>query len=161
MATFNNSEALEHLVDVLIQQPSTGKKYLIAKEKLVTLESEASDLLSVDDSTVTFVMPSESFIEELPPFLGDRSGDISVRILFPDQKKSYFIDNATLHESEVHGDVDYGISFALPEGLEMIEEMPELMKAVLQSGEGGGSCRTPESYAGAEGESEKTLNWAR
>ena len=92
----------------------------------------------LDDSTVTFVIPDGDLIDEVPPSLRTPELTPSVLIRYTRAEKSYFLTNDDLQRFRVVQPMDAfdpeSISFILPRGTELIEELPLLRRALLQSG---------------------------
>jgi len=126
---------------VLIQDVLNGRSYLLDGDDLEKYVMTKDKLSEIGYDTVTFVIPEENKLLDLtPPFTQIPSNNPSVIIQHHSQKKAYFITsnqliNHLIPQPESLGD-GYDFSFILPHGTELIEELPEMMKGLLQSGEG-------------------------
>ncbi|MGK9353688.1 hypothetical protein ACSS1H_12195 [Acinetobacter baumannii] len=125
------------LPDILIQDPSKSISYLITAEKMVQYKLKPTELALIDDNVVTFVIPDDELVDEIPPFLKSDKGVPSVLIQHPVGSASYLLSNQELSKYEVSQEVipSYGLAFVMPTGMELIEDLPPLMAATLQSGE--------------------------
>jgi hypothetical protein len=126
------------LPDVLIQDAVRKVAYLIPAQKLVQYVIKPDDLLKMGPEVVTFVIPDEDILHVLPPFNACQSDKPPVHIQYPTGGTSYLLTFDQLqafHVAQPKDPKGYGISFILPIGLELIEQLPSLMAAPLQSGE--------------------------
>lgn len=106
------------LPDVLIQHPRIDRSYLIPASALRQHQSGPDDLLRIGPDTVTFVIPDEEFIEEVPPFLRIPTDSPSVLIQYPTGRQAFYLTSAqlatyTVDQPRERG-VGYGISFIIP-----------------------------------------------
>jgi hypothetical protein len=126
------------LPNVLVQDPARGCAYYIPAVDLGDFEATVATWGQLDDSTVTFVIPDGDLIDEVPPSLRTPELTPSVLIRYTRAEKSYFLTNDDLQRFRVVQPMDAfdpeSISFILPRGTELIEELPLLRRALLQSG---------------------------
>lgn len=125
---------------VLIQDVLNQRSYLLDGSDLEKHLLTKEMLSEIGNETVTYVIPEEtSFMDFMPPFMQVPSANPSVIIQHHSQEKSYFISSQDLikyltPQPRTHGD-GYDVSFILPHGTELIEELPEMMKGLLQTQE--------------------------
>lgn len=137
--------------DVLIQNPTCRINYLIPGKRLADFETDASTWGRFGPETVTFVIPDPAnLLEEMPPALRAPDADPAVHIQDPAREAAYYLEGAELAAFAIDDaldEVEYDVSFIVPVGLELIEEMPPLMRGLLQTQENGSVLRTqmPES----------------
>ncbi|WP_427914884.1 hypothetical protein ACPWT1_08220 [Ramlibacter sp. MMS24-I3-19] len=129
------------LPDVLIQDPATQRAFFISAAHLEAKHRcTEGDLARINGGTVTFVIPDDDFLQEAPPFKASADIETSVLIQYPTGGRSYFLSRADLDQYVCDKPMEYGsygISFALPVGLEEIETLPISLITALQSGESG------------------------
>lgn len=129
------------LPDVLIQNPARSCAYLIPAAELSEYRTTPETLSQLTPSTITFVIPDESFVEEVPPFRRQPNAELSVLIQDPRRNAAYILTQEQLEryrcEQPKEGSLDYGISFAIPYGMELIQELPALRQSLLQNQESG------------------------
>lgn len=125
------------LPDVLIQDPVRHCSYLIPAVAMQSYRVQPEDYLKMGSESVTFVIPDDDLVEEVPPFLRNSEAVPSVLIQHPAGATSYFLTFEQLQLFKCSEDTipPYGIAFVMPVGMELIEELPPLMHASLQSGE--------------------------
>ena len=124
---------------VLIQDPSRRANYLIPGDRLAEHAATAATWTSMPRDTVTFVVPDEdSLIVDIPPYLREPGVDPAVLIQHPAADAAFFLTYEELRDFETDATApDHDISFAMPVGMELIEELPAMMRGLLQSGESG------------------------
>lgn len=126
------------LPNVLIQDPARGHAYYLPAVELDAFEATVDTWSRLDDSTVTFVIPDADLIDEVPPSLRTPELNPSVLIRYVRGQKSYFLNNEDLQGFKVTQPTEpfdpESISFILPRGTELIEELPMMRRALLQSG---------------------------
>lgn len=127
------------LPNILIQDPVEEIAFLLTADQLGRFETNAGTWSQMGLNTVTFTIPEEGLVEEVPPFARASSDRPDVLIQWKTAEKSYFLPYSKLSEfatplgrSKGQG---YDVSFALPRGTELIDELPALRRAILQSGE--------------------------
>lgn len=128
------------LPDVLVQDPVRQCCYLIPADSLTRFRVRPADFLRLGSEAVTFVIPDDEFIEQVPPFLKSQDALPSVLVQHPAGSASYFLTYEELQLFKVPEGTElpsYGIAFVIPTGMELIEDLPPLMRAALQSGESG------------------------
>ena len=126
------------LPNVLLQDPARGCSYFVDASELKKYEASIDTWAKVDDSTVTFVIPDNELIDEVPPFLRNPELHPSVLIRYAKKQTSYFLSFDDLQKfkaplPQVTGDGAW-VSFIIPRGTELIEELPSMRRALLQSG---------------------------
>lgn len=124
--------------DILIQDPANQCAYLIPGDVVYDYRVMPEDLIRIGAGAITFVIPEDNYFEEVPPYRSNPEVGVAVLIQYPagevsfyltlDQLQIFKVEQPTEHEG-------YGISFVMPTGMELIEELPPLMRAMLQSGE--------------------------
>jgi hypothetical protein len=92
----------------------------------------------LNDTTVSFVIPDGEVIDEVPSFLRAPEVEPSVLIRYSRSQSSYFLTFEDLQRFAVTQPTDSlntadSISFIVPRGTELIEELPALRRALLQS----------------------------
>lgn len=126
------------LPNVLIQDPARSRAYFIRAEELAEYSTTPATWARLDDSTVSFVIPDGEVIDEVPSFLRNPEINPSVLIRYSRGQASYFLTFEDLQKFEVSQPADSlntadSISFSVPRGTELIEELPTLRRALLQS----------------------------
>jgi hypothetical protein len=126
------------LPNVLIQDPARGIAYYIKAEDLAEFRTTAATWGRLDDSTVSFVIPDGEVIDEVPSFLRTPEIEPSVLIRYSRSQSSYFLTFEDLQKFSVTQPTETlnttdSISFVVPRGTELIEELPTLRRALLQS----------------------------
>ncbi len=122
--------------DVLIQHPAKQAKYLIPGERLSEFTVRPETWSRFGTEAVTFVIATEDdLLEEIPPVNREPDADPAIHIQHPAQEAAYYITAEQLAEFATDEVDEYGISFVVPAGHELIEEMPALMRGLLQSQE--------------------------
>lgn len=126
------------LPNVLVQDPARGCAYWLTASDLEQYVASADTWASLNDSTVTFVIPDGDLVDEVPPSLRTPELKPSVLIRYVRGEKAYFLTHEQLQQFRVEQPsepFDPGsISFILPRGTELIEELPLMRRALLQSG---------------------------
>lgn len=128
---------------VLIQDPTRALDYIVTGEQLLEkYPVDATTWESFPDNTVTFRIPTGGdLFEDIPPYVRDADTRPSVLIQDPARENAFFISSEDLDQYAVDPSTvtseSYGISFIMPIGMELIEELPEVMKGPLQAGESG------------------------
>jgi len=126
------------LPNVLIQDPARERAYFIKAEDLAEFHTTPATWASLNDSTVSFVIPDGEIIDEVPSFLRTPEVEPSVLIRYQRGQSSFFLTFADLQKFSVTQpteslDTADSISFVVPRGTELIEELPMLRRALLQS----------------------------
>lgn len=128
------------LPSVLIQHPTRGCAYFIPELDLLKYKADAKAFAKLRSGTVTFVIAGEEIVDELPAFNQDPSNQPDVMIRFPHDRTSYLVPFAELEKYQVDQPTtsfgDHYISFIVPGGMELVEEIPLLKKGLLQSNTG-------------------------
>jgi len=128
----------EQLPDVLIQDPIRKRAYLLPADQMDAYQVGPETWSQLEPSVVTFTLPGVEEVVEVPSYNSAPSQEPSVLIQYPDGKASYFLTYEQLQQfiiEQPNEKKGYGISFVIPMGMEMIEELPAMMKSMLQSGE--------------------------
>lgn len=128
----------EQLPDILIQDPVNQCSYLLIADEMDKYEVNSSTWTQLDSNVVTFSIPSAEEVHEIPPFNSASDQEPSILIQYPDGETSYLLTHEQLQEFITEQPTEkagYGISFVIPMGMEMIEELPAMMKSMLQSTE--------------------------
>lgn len=124
---------------ILIQDPRNSRCYLLDAVDLNSYLLTKEKLMSLNAETITFVVPEDNLLDLTPPFSKNFTNTPSIIIQHHSQEKSYFIPTEELVKYLVQQPESlqdgYDVSFILPHGTELIEELPEMMKGLLQSGE--------------------------
>jgi len=123
--------------NVLIQDPARRCAYYIEASELQKHEVTAETWAKLDDSTVTFVIPNGDLMDEIPSYLRNPELNPSVLIRFGQGQSAFYLGFEELQayqiaQPEASFD-DEQISFIIPRGTELIEELPALRRALLQS----------------------------
>ena len=134
-------KTFETLPSVLIQDPVRGCAYAISAEELEKYRTSADTWSNLNESTVSFTVPDGEAVDEVPPFLRDPGLTPSVLLRYPHGQASYFVPFDALQayriEQPTRPEEGNVISFILPRAMEMVEELPRLTRALLQSGTSG------------------------
>lgn len=135
----STAKVFETVPDILVQDPVRDRWFLVPGTGLSKYETSVSSWDAIGPNTVTFVIPDESVFSEVPPFTQGTDDLPSVLIQWPKGKASFLMDYDDLTKFEVEerrtAKLNYGISFIIPRGTELIDELPTLRAALLQSGE--------------------------
>ncbi|WP_026730845.1 hypothetical protein [Fischerella sp. PCC 9605] len=134
----------EQLPDVLIQDPIRKRAYLLPAEQMDAYKVGSETWSQLDTTVVTFSIPGAEQMVEVPSYNSVPNQEPSVLIQYPDGKASYFLTYEQLQQFIIEQPTEkegYGISFVIPMGMEMIEELPAMMKSMLQSSE-----RVPSTF---------------
>lgn len=133
--------SFDQLPDILIQDPLHECAYLLPASDMNAYQTGPETWTQLDTGTVTFVIPDKDFVEEVPPFNQSLDQTPQVLIQYPQGHVSYYLTFEQLQryrtEQPTQKGVGYGISFILPRGVELIEELPALRRSSLQSQEVG------------------------
>ncbi|NBW41987.1 hypothetical protein EBR25_13450 [bacterium] len=125
------------LPNVLVQDPQRGCAYYMKADELAPYEASADTLARMDDGTVTFVIPDGEIFDEVPPYLRNPEVEPSVLIKYSHGRTSYFMELNDLEQFKIEQPASYfddeSISFIMPRGTELVEELPEMRRALLQS----------------------------
>lgn len=126
------------LPNVLIQDPARGRVYFIKAEELAGFRTTPATWARLNDTTVSFVIPDGEMIDEVPSFLRVPEVEPSVLIRHSRSRSSYFLTFEDLQRFTVSQPTDSinttdSISFIVPRGTELIEELPTLRRALLQT----------------------------
>lgn len=128
----------ETLPNVLIQDPARECAYFLTAESLLKYRSTVETWSRVNDSTVSLVIPDGEVIDEVPSFLRNPELEPSVLIRYSREQSSFFLTFEELQQYKVNQPTESlntsdSISFIIPRGTELIEELPTLRRALLQS----------------------------
>lgn len=127
----------DHVPNVLIQDPGRGCAYYVKAEDLYRHEVTPETWAKLDDSTVTFVIPNGDLVDEIPAYLRNPELNPSALIRFGQGEVAFFLSFDDLQAYKIaqpEGSLDDDqISFIIPQGTELIEELPALRRALLQS----------------------------
>src|ERR1043165_7401204 len=122
----------EVLPDVVIHDPSRQNTFIIPAAELVKYEYTGNKGEGLDSGTVTFVIPTEDYVEELPPFIDPSVNSPSVLIQYRKDDKAFFLSyDQLLHyaaDMQTAMNNTASISFIIPIGLELIKELPALRR---------------------------------
>ena len=133
------ADELVALPDVLIQDPYNDRAFMLRASDLGKYTNTAHSWSSIGPNTVTFVIPDEDGLEEIPPFSQSATESPDVLIQWPKGRMSFHIEYRELENYEIPLEdskaAGYGISFVIPRGTELIDSLPALRAAILQSGE--------------------------
>lgn len=126
------------LPNILIQDPARGTAYFVKAEELAEFRTTPATWARLNDTTVSFVIPDGEVIDEVPSFLRVPEVEPSVLIRYSRSQSSYFLTFEDLQRFAVTQPTDSlhtsdSISFIVPRGTELIEELPALRRALLQS----------------------------
>jgi len=129
----------ETMPDVLIQHVAKGRTYYIPATEIAAFKADRTIWQNLGPDTVVFSVPDTEFIEAVPPFLRIPKETPSILIQHARGKASYFVSSEQLSKYDVTGkevNIDpERVSFSVPFGTELVEKMPEVVQAMLQSGE--------------------------
>jgi hypothetical protein len=128
----------EDLPNVLIQDPARECFYYIPAEDLRKFEAGPDTWTQVNTGTVVFLIPDGDLVEEVPPFIRPGESRPSVLIQYRRGEAAYFLTFEQLNQFATEwGSTEipdeHVISFIMPIGQELIEQLPELRRALLQT----------------------------
>ncbi len=130
----------ETLPDVLIQHPAKACAYLIPATELIKFKARSNDFVQLGSDTVTFSISGEELLDEVPPFNQDASNEPNVLIRYLKDRTAYFLSFSQLEQYRVSQPEtpfgDHYISFIMPGGMELVQEIPFLKRGLLQSNTG-------------------------
>jgi hypothetical protein len=125
------------LPNVLIHDPARAIAYYLPSEELGGFEATPDTWAKLDDTTVAFVIPDGEIVDEVPSFLRAPELRPSVLIRYSRGQSAYFLSFEDLQRYTIEDppplDTATSISFVIPKGTELIEELPALRRALLQS----------------------------
>lgn len=134
------SRVFESVPSVLIQHPSQTCAYLIPSTKLAKHRASAGDFARLRPGTVTFSIGGDELVDDLPAFNQDPDDHPDVLIRFTPDRTAYLLKYGDLESYKVaQPDMSPGedfVSFIIPAGMELIEEIPLLKRGLLQSNTG-------------------------
>ena len=138
---FKKAEEYRRVFDqvpsVLIQDPARECAYYVGSTELQKHEVTPETWAKLNDSTVTFVIPNGDLVDEIPAYLRNPELNPTVLIRFGQGKSAFFLSFEDLQAykiSQPESSFDpEQISFVIPRGTELIEELPNLRRALLQS----------------------------
>ena len=127
----------DELPIVMIQDPQRQCIFFIPAEELKKFKATTETWTKLNSGTVTFVIPNGELFEEVPPFINPGETEPSVLIQYRKDQTDYFLIYDQLEAYKVkldhHFKEDNLISFIIPIGWELIEELPSVRRALLQS----------------------------
>lgn len=127
----------ETLPDIVIQDSVRDRRFYVPAGELEKYSATAETWSHVGGDTVTFVIPDPSYLQELPPFVQAGTLEPSVLVQYPRGQKAYFLrweDLKKYETAESAEALDAGVYFWLPSGVEVVEELPHVVRALLQTG---------------------------
>lgn len=123
--------------NLLIQDPLRKCSYLIPSEELKKRIVSPETLHDISNSTITFVIPDDSFIEEIPNSHSAPTNSLKILIQNPSEHESYLLESDDLDKFKTDKKMNYGegydISFIIPNSSDELSEIPILMRDLLQS----------------------------
>ncbi len=130
----------ETLPAVLIQHPSKQCAYYISKDDLLKFKASPTAFASLRPGTVTFSITGEEMVDEVPPFNQDPSDSPDILVRFLRDRTAYLVPHSELQKFRVEQPKfafgNHYVSFVVPGGMELVEEIPLLRKGLLQSNTG-------------------------
>lgn len=125
------------LPSVLIHDPARETAYYLPADTIQDFQVTPETWARLDDTTVTFVIPDGELVDEVPSFLRAPELKPSVLVRYSRGRSAYFLSFEDLQRHAVQEppalDVATSISFVIPRGTELVEELPALRRALLQS----------------------------
>ena len=126
--------------DVVIQDAVKRIAFHIPNFDLPKHETTVETLRRIDSDTVTFVISDDGndLLVDIPPFNATATDMPSVLIQAPSHECAFFLSYAELETYKIAYPVQLSrpfIAFGMPQSLELIEELPEAMSAMLQHNE--------------------------
>lgn len=134
----SKKERIENLPNIIIQDSIKNCAYILPSNTMDTYKVTVDTWSKIGSDTVTFVIPGEDYIEEIPPFSQVNTDRPSVLIQFPSNDTAFFLSFDDLEKYETNipeNQPEQSISFILPRGTELIEELPDLRISLLQTQE--------------------------
>lgn len=126
------------ILDVYIQDPINNCGYLITGTELVkhfhVVESEAQNTIEC----ITFAIPdADSLTSAVPTFNQSDKENCPIKVYDMATKSCFIIPRNILANYKVKLDEfnPHGISFIMPIQSDLIEELPAMMRGLLQTGE--------------------------
>lgn len=136
--TISNAKVFENLPHVLIQDSSFGCAYYIESGDLKRFKVSGETWEHITPGTVTFVIPDENYLEEAPPFTQYGTEKPSVLVQFPKGEEAFFLTHEDLQEFKIEQPKNQptgSMSFVIPRGTELWDELPAMRAHDLQSNE--------------------------
>jgi len=128
------------LPDVLIQHPTKSCAYYLTSAQLESYRADSEKFAKLRSGTVTFVITGGEIVDELPAFNQDPSDQPDILVRFPRDRTAYLLPYTELERYKVDQPIDsfgdHYMSFIVPGGMELVEEIPLLKKGLLQSNTG-------------------------
>ncbi|MGH3831282.1 MAG: hypothetical protein ACRDRS_12695 [Pseudonocardiaceae bacterium] len=126
------------LPNVLIQDPARSRAYFVKTDELAKFRTTPETWARLNDATVSFVIPDGEVIDEVPSFLRTPGAEPSVLIRYSRSRSSFFLtfedlQRFTVTQPTASLNAADSISFIVPRGAELIEELPALRRALLQT----------------------------
>ncbi len=125
------------LPNVLVQDPVRHCAYYMQAADLAGFVANPDTWAQLDDTTVTFTIPDGEIIDEVPPALRTPELQPSVLIRYSRGKAAFFLTFEDLQQFRVDQPTEAfdpgSISFIVPRGTELVEELPLIRRALLQS----------------------------
>lgn len=125
------------LPDVLIQDSKTATSYFISSEELWNFKTEVEKEL---DNTVTFLVHNDLLDEVNNSISNFENPSILIKNSQEDSTYNFFISSEELKEfkitkfEQMTEITDNCLAFILPTGDELLEDIPNMSPAMLQSG---------------------------
>lgn len=123
------------LPDVLIQDSKNAISYFIPADQLSKFETKS---IEHEEDLLTFLIPNGDLIDDVNEF-SSHSENSSVLIKHPAGEANYLITQNNLKKFELRTFeemtkiVDNCVSFIIPAGDELLEDIPNLAPSMLQS----------------------------
>lgn len=136
----SNKERMENLPNIIIQDSIKNCAYILPANIMETYQVTVDTWSKIGSDTVTFVIPGGDYIEEIPPFSQVNTEKPSVLIQFPSNDTAFFLTFGDLEKYKTsipEKQPENSLSFILPRGTELIEELPDLSISLLQTQEKG------------------------
>jgi hypothetical protein len=134
------SREFQELPAILVQHPGRSCAYFIPADRLVDFLATPDVFAKLRPGTVAFTISGEEIIDEMPPFNQDPSDAPDIQICFAPDRTSYVVPFEALEQFKIEQPkfrfgTDY-VSFIIPAGMELVEEIPLLKRGLLQSNTG-------------------------
>jgi hypothetical protein len=126
--------------DILIQDPLHDCAFLVPGDEIGAYEVDREAAGRAPAGTVTFSVSGAAAVEEMPDAPDAPVEYPSVLIRYPDAEAAFLLsyDDLRQFEQEMHTDVagfgpNYGIAYTLPYSRDLVQSMPAVQMARLQS----------------------------
>lgn len=136
--TISNVKVFNELPNLLIQDSEKENTFYIPSNEMEQFLVNGNTWEKMTPGTVTFVIPDENYFEEAPPFTQYGVENPPVLVQFPKGESAYFLTYEDLQPYKIERPESHPVgtmSFVIPRGTELWEELPRMKWMDLQSNE--------------------------